>query len=188
MNILLHICCANCALYPIKVLREEGYDVTGFWYNPNIHPYHEYKLRLEAVKEMVERLDIGVIYRDSYDLEVFLRKIVYREVERCRLCYGIRLKASAQEALNMGFKTFTSTLLYSKYQDFDGIIEIGEGIGKSYGLDFYKRDFRIGWDEGRKISKEMCLYRQKYCGCIYSEYESRVKSEELRGLYHNIAN
>lgn len=175
MNILLHICCGNCALYPIKVLREEGYEVKGFWYNPNIHPYQEYQKRLGAVKEMAERLDLEMIYRDSYDLETFLRRVVYREEERCRLCYGIRLKASAQEALQRGIKTFTSTLLYSKYQDFDGIIEVGEGIGKGYGLDFYKRDFREGWYEGIKISKEIGLYRQKYCGCIYSEKERYLK-------------
>lgn len=177
MNILLHICCANCALYPIKVLREEGYEITGFWYNPNIHPYQEYKMRLEAVREMAERLSLKMIYKDSYDLELFLRKVVYREEVRCNICYGIRLKSIAQEALNMGFKTFTSTLLYSKYQDYDGIIETGENIGKGYGLDFYKRDFRVGWDEGRKVSMEMGFYRQKYCGCIYSEKERHFKEE-----------
>jgi len=94
-----------------------------------------------------------------------------------------KVKDLAQEALNRGFKTFTSTLLYSKYQDFDGIIEIGESVGKSYGLDFYKRDFRIGWDEGRKISREMGFYRQKYCGCIYSEKERYLgssKNSEVR--------
>lgn len=181
MNILLHICCGNCALYPIKVLREEGHEVTGFWYNPNIQPYQEYKKRLDAVKEMAGRSDLEIIYKDSYDLERFLRKIVYREEERCRICYGIRLKAALEEASVKGFKTFTTTLFYSKYQDFDGIIEVGEGIGKSYNLDFYKRDFREGLEEeGRKISKEMGLYRQKYCGCIYSEYESRVESKESK--------
>ncbi len=178
MNIFLHVCCANCAIYPIKVLREEGYDVTGFWYNPNIHPYQEYKMRLGAVKEMAEKLDLNIIYRDSYDLEVFLRKVVYREAVRCGICYGIRLKASAQEASLRGFKNFTTTLLFSKYQDFNGIIEVGEDISRGYGLDFYKNDFRIGWEEGRKVSKEMGLYKQKYCGCIYSEKERYLKRKD----------
>lgn len=174
-KILLHICCANCALYPIKILREEGYDVTGFWYNPNIHPYQEYKKRLEAVKEMSERLSLEMIYRDSYDLEYFLRKVVFREDERHKFCYGMRLKASAEEAIKRGFKNITSSLLYSRYQDFDGIVEIGEVIAKGYGINFYVKDFREGWDEGRKTSIEMGLYRQRYCGCIYSEKERYLK-------------
>ncbi|MEK6693395.1 MAG: epoxyqueuosine reductase QueH [Nitrospirota bacterium] len=181
MEIFLHICCANCSLYPIKVLREEGHDITGFWYNPNIHPYQEYKMRLVAVKEMAEKFTLKMIYRDSYDLELFLRKVVYREDVRCGVCYGIRLKTVAQEALNRGFRTFTSTLLYSKYQDFNGIIEIGETISKGYGLDFYKRDFRIGWEDGRKVSREMGFYRQKYCGCIYSEKERYLNEKGSRG-------
>lgn len=124
---------------------------------------------------MSEKLSIEMIYRNSYDLEKFLRKVVYREEERCRFCYGIRLKALAEESIKSGYKTFTSSLLFSRYQDFEGIIEIGEGIAKGYGLDFYKRDFREGWDEGRETSIEMGLYRQKYCGCIYSEKERYLK-------------
>jgi predicted adenine nucleotide alpha hydrolase (AANH) superfamily ATPase len=169
-------------LYPIKVLRDEGYDITGFWYNPNIHPYQEYKMRLGAVKEMSERLSLEMIYHDSYDLEAFLRKVVYREDVRCGICYGIRLKAVADEASNRGFRTFTSTLLYSKYQDYDGIIEIGENIGKGYGLEFYKRDFRVGWEEGKKVSIEMGFYRQKYCGCIYSEKERYLERNKNSGI------
>lgn len=120
---------------------------------------------------MAEMVGLEMIYRDSYDLEYFLRKTVYSEEDRCRFCYGIRLKASANEASRKGFKTFSTTLLYSRYQNLDSIIEIGDAIGKGYGLDFYIEDFRKGWKKGIETSHKMGLYRQKYCGCIYSEKE-----------------
>jgi predicted adenine nucleotide alpha hydrolase (AANH) superfamily ATPase len=168
---LIHVCCANCLIYPLRVWREEGWEITGFFYNPNIHPYQEYRRRLETVKEYERQAGLKVICRNDYDLEGFLRGVVYREHERCGYCYLSRLEITAQEAKAGGFDAFTTTLLYSKYQNHSLIKEIGETLAKQFSIPFYYRDFRKGWQEGIRASKAMGLYRQQYCGCIYSEKE-----------------
>jgi hypothetical protein len=175
VKILLHLCCANCALYPLQKLHKEGHEIFGFFYNPNIHPYEEYKKRLEAVKEISEKLTIRMIYQDHYDLEDFLRSIVFRESERCKVCYHTRLEATAQIAKKGKFDAFTSTLLGSKHQDHELIKEIGLATGKKRGVNFFYSDFREGWAEGTEMSKKLGLYRQQYCGCIYSEKERFLK-------------
>ncbi|MBW1678780.1 MAG: epoxyqueuosine reductase QueH [Deltaproteobacteria bacterium] len=175
MKVLLHICCANCALYPFQLLQKEGYEVFGFFYNPNIHPYLEYVKRLEAVKGLEEQLKIRMIYQDRYDLEDFLRKVVFREGERCRICYHLRLEATARIARKGKFNAFTSTLLGSKHQDHNLIKEIGLAVGKERRISFLYSDFRAGWDQGREMSIKLGLYRQQYCGCIYSEKERFLK-------------
>ena len=171
MKILLHTCCANCALYPLEQLRKDGWDVFGFWYNPNIHPYQEYLRRLAAVKEIEERLAMRMIYQDRYDLEEWLRGVVFREGDRCRICYHDRLVTAAHVAKKGRFDAFTSTLLGSKQQDHDLIKEMGTAAGKKSGVAFHYADFRQGWAAGRDKSLELGLYRQNYCGCIYSEME-----------------
>ncbi|RLB05237.1 MAG: hypothetical protein DRG50_07620 [Deltaproteobacteria bacterium] len=171
MRTMIHVCCANCLIYPLKVLREEGVEVMGFFYNPNIHPYQEYRRRLDTVREYTKKVGLKMIYRDEYDLEGFLRGVVFREGERCRFCYHLRLEATAQVAARGKFDTFTSTLLYSKHQNHQLIQEIGKTLAKRYGVEFLYRDFRDGWREGIEVSKALGLYRQQYCGCIYSEKE-----------------
>ncbi|MBN2468283.1 MAG: epoxyqueuosine reductase QueH [Deltaproteobacteria bacterium] len=171
MKILLHICCANCALYPLKRLRDEGHEVFGFFYNPNIHPYQEYSRRLDAVKDIENRLAVRMIYLDRYDLEDFLRSVAFREGERCRICYHRRLEATGRAAKKGKFDAFTTTLLGSKLQDYSLIKEIGFAVGREQGVAFYDADFREGWKAGIEMSKELNLYRQQYCGCIYSEKE-----------------
>jgi predicted adenine nucleotide alpha hydrolase (AANH) superfamily ATPase len=168
---LIHICCANCLIYPLKVLREAAWETTGFFYNPNIHPYQEYQRRLETVKKYEKQAGVKLIYRDEYDLERFLRGVVYREQERCRYCYYYRLEATAQEAKAGGFDAFTTTLLYSTYQNHSLIKEIGENLARQFSIPFYYDDFWKGWQEGIRESKAMGLYRQQYCGCIFSEKE-----------------
>jgi len=175
MKILLHICCANCTLYPFQKLKKEGYEVFGFFYNPNIHPYQEYVKRLETVKEIEEQIKIRMIYQDRYDLEDFLRNVVFRESERCRICYYLRLKATARIAQKGKFDAFTSTLLGSKHQDHNLVKEIGTAVGKERRIAFHYSDFREGWDQGREISQRLGLYRQQYCGCIYSEKERFIR-------------
>jgi len=171
MKILLHMCCANCALYPLRKLNNEGHEVFGFFYNPNIHPYQEYKKRIEAVEEIEKHYNIRVIYQDRYDLEDFLRSVVFRESERCRICYHLRLTAAAKIARKGKFDAFTSTLLASKHQGHSLIKEVGIAVGKEKGISFHYQDFRNGWVEGREASQRLGLYRQHYCGCIYSEKE-----------------
>ena len=171
MKILLHICCANCSLYPLQELNNEGHEVFGFFYNPNIHPYQEYIRRLETVKEIEKECNVRMIYQNRYDLVDFLRSVAFRESDRCRICYHLRLTATAKIARRGKFDAFTSTLLGSKHQDHDLIREVGIGVGKGEGISFFYRDFRDGWVQGREASQRLGLYRQQYCGCIYSEKE-----------------
>jgi len=171
MKVLLHICCAPCATYPLKVLRSEGFEVMGFFYNRNIQPYQECLRREETLRVYAEQVDLKVIYQDGYDIETFLQNVVFREEERCYYCYHDRLKTAAVIARRGKFNYFTSTLLESKLQKHDLIRSIGESLGKSYGVPFLYRDFREGWKEGIETSRHLNMYRQQYCGCIYSEKE-----------------
>ncbi len=179
MKVLLHICCANCAIYPLQRLGERGDELVGFFFNPNIHPYQEYQKRLESLKQYAERVGLKMIYRDEYLLEEFLRNVSHREKERCRYCYSIRLEATAQEAKKNGFDQFSTTLLQSAQQNHLLIKEIGERLAKEIGIPFYYEDFRQGWRKGLEVSKAMGLYRQQYCGCIFSEKERFVKLNKM---------
>lgn len=171
----MHICCGPCAIYPLKELRTKGFEVTGLFYNPNIHPYREYLKRSEALKDYAQKAYLNVIWSETYSMEEFLRQVAFKENNRCVYCVSDRLKYTAQLAARENYNYFTSTLLYSKYQDHDFIREIGENLERKYGVNFYYQDFRIGWSEGVKISREIGLYRQPYCGCIYSEKERFYK-------------
>ena len=171
MKILLHICCGPCALYPLRTLRAAGHDVTGFFHNPNIHPYQEYVKRRDAVMQMAELESMPLIMRDAYDLEGFLANVAAAPEKRCSYCYASRLRVTARVAAEQGFEGFSATLLYSRYQKHDEIRALGEQIGGEFGVAFHYEDFRPGWQEGIRLSKELGLYRQQYCGCIYSEKE-----------------
>jgi len=169
MKILLHICCANCAIYPVKILSGEGHSLTGLFFNHNIHPYREYVQRRDTVREYAERTGLQIDYLDEYRLEEFLAATASDPSNRCTYCYRSRLKETARIASEQGFDAFSTSLLYSRYQKHDVIREIGEKCAAEFGIPFLYRDFRPGWNEGIRISKEMGLYRQQYCGCIYSE-------------------
>lgn len=169
MRILLHICCGNCAIYPVKVLREQSHELAGFFYNHNIHPYQEFSKRLATTREYAEKVELPMSYNEEYRLEEFLAAVAQEPVNRCEYCYRSRLQATANEAKQQGFDGFTTTLLYSRYQRHQDIVDFGQQLAEEYELFFHYEDFRHGWNEGIKISKEMGLYRQQYCGCIYSE-------------------
>ncbi|MDA3813763.1 MAG: epoxyqueuosine reductase QueH [Candidatus Cloacimonetes bacterium] len=175
MRLLVHICCAPCFAAPYFHLKKDDHEIQGFWYNHNIHPFTEYKKRLDTLQEFAKKEDIPLIVKDEYELEKFLRKTAFREEERCRVCYYDRLKYTAIIAKRGNFDAFTTTLLYSKFQKHDLIKEIGESLAKEYGITFYYHDFREYWKEGIKISKERKMYRQQYCGCIYSERDRYLK-------------
>lgn len=180
MRILLHTCCGPCALFPLRQLRAAGHDVTGFFYNHNIHPFQEYARRRDTVIQMAEQESLPLIMRDEYDLEGFLTHVASEPCKRCSYCYSSRLRAAAQAAARGGFEAFSASLLYSRYQKHDEIKELGEQIGSEYGVLFYYQDFRSGWQEGIRLSKELGLYRQQYCGCIYSEKERYMPKAGLR--------
>ena len=171
MKLLLHICCANCAINPLQQLQGRGADVVGFFFNPNIHPYQEYRKRLEALKDYSEKTGLNLISRDEYLLEEFLRNVSHCVDDRCRYCYRVRLEATAREAKEKGFDRFSTTLLESAHQKHDVIRETGEQVARDVGIPFHYEDFRAGWRTGVEVSKAMGLYRQQYCGCIYSEKE-----------------
>lgn len=171
MNILLHICCANCAIFPVKALREQNHQVTGFFFNHNIHPYQEFQRRLETVRNYAARVELDVLLRDDYLLEEFLAQVAQAPLLRCDYCYHSRLEETARLAAEKNFEAFTTSLLYSRYQQHDTIRNLGEALAIKYGVKFFYQDFRPGWREGIDTSKVMGLYRQQYCGCIYSEKE-----------------
>ena len=175
MKILLHACCGPCSIYPVKVLRKEGHDLRGYFYNPNIHPYTEFDRRLETFRRYAGKIDLPVTVEDDYELEEFLRQVTYREGDRCRFCYGLRLKRAAQVAKRGKFDAFATTLLVSPWQKHELIKAIGAAIGQEAGIPFYYRDFRPGYQEAVKVSKEEKMYRQQYCGCIYSERDRYYK-------------
>ena len=169
MKLLLHICCAPCTIYPLSVLKSEGHEVNGLFYNPNIHPYLEYKKRLETLKIYAGQEKLSFSFSEEYPMELFFRKVVSRETERCWYCYYERLTKTARIAKSEKQDGFTTTLLYSKYQRHDDIKTIGEELTHTYGIPFLYRDFRKGWKEGVQESKRINMYRQQYCGCIFSE-------------------
>ena len=157
-------------------MRTEGLDVMGFFYRHNIHPYTECLRRQETLQSYAEQIDLRVICQEGYNLEGFIQNVVYREAERCTYCYHERLRSTALLAKRGKFDYFSTTLLYSKFQKHEAIKSIGESIGKSVGVTFLYEDFRSGWREGIESSKNLGLYRQQYCGCIYSEKERYYKT------------
>jgi len=171
VKLLLHVCCAPCSTYTLGKLREQNIDVSGYFYNPNIHPYREFRKRLATLREFAAVQDFPLEIVSEYGLTEYLRKVVFHEKLRCMICYDMRLEKTALQALKSGADAFSSTLLYSKYQNHETITKIGKQVADKYGVEFYYDDFREGWQEGIDKAIEMDLYRQPYCGCIYSEQE-----------------
>lgn len=177
MKLLLHTCCGPCSIYPVEILREMDMDVMGFYYRHNIHPFQECIKREDTLKQYADSIGLRVIYQEGYEIEKFLQSVAFREKERCRYCYHARMKATAMVAKKGKFDAFSTTLLYSKFQKHDLIAETGESLAKKYGLKFFYHDFREGWKKGIEVSKELGMYRQQYCGCIYSEKERYYRKD-----------
>jgi predicted adenine nucleotide alpha hydrolase (AANH) superfamily ATPase len=157
-------------------LLDARHEVHGFFYNPNIHPLAEHALRLESAKKLLSYMKIPATVAKGYDIEQYFRATAYREQNRCAACYHLRLQQAAVLARSLNLNAFTTSLLVSPYQKHDLIREIGQTVGMENGIEFYYEDFRPGWAETRRLSCELELYRQKYCGCIYSERERFLKS------------
>jgi predicted adenine nucleotide alpha hydrolase (AANH) superfamily ATPase len=171
MKILMHMCCSNCSIYPLERFLIQGFGVRGLWYNPNIHPFTEYMKRLDSLEMLQTIWGLDIEYMVEYPLERFLNSVMYLGEERCAACYAIRLDKTAETAKEMRFDFFTTSLLASPHQKFDMIIRAGRNAGVRYGIEFYVEDFRQGRNISRELSMELGLYRQKYCGCIFSEKE-----------------
>lgn len=178
---LMHICCAPCSVWCIRQLRGEGIEPVGYWYNPNIHPYQEYKARRDCLMEYAPTVGLELFVQEDYGLRDFCRAVCDDIDGRCDYCYGIRLYAAAKFAADHGFDSFTSTLLVSPYQDREKMRAIAEAAGQQYGVSFLYRDFRVGFRQGQQQAREEGLYMQKYCGCVFSEAQ-RYEKQLLRDM------
>lgn len=170
-SLLLHTCCAPCATYSAKHWQGKGLEVTSFWYNPNIHPFTEHKRRLEALQDFAKKTNLPLIVSEGYDIIDYFRKVAGHEEDRCSDCFRMRLSTTAMIARLKGFDAFSTTLLISPYQDQDLLKKIGEDVAQKEGVEFLYEDLTVGYKESIAMSKELDLYRQKYCGCLYSEWE-----------------
>lgn len=168
---MLHTCCGPCSIYPVDFLRDKGMEIYGYFFNPNIHPYTEFIRRKETLEKYAAEIGLNMIFDDDYRLEEFIREVVHRETRRCQVCYAMRLEQAARVAKKGGFDCFSTTLLVSPYQKHELIRDIGLAVGDKHGVPFYYADFRPGYREATARSRELGMYRQQYCGCIYSEKE-----------------
>ena len=170
-RLLLHICCAPCSVMCVEGFRNEGIEPTGFWYNPNIHPFTEYRSRRNCLCEYAASIGLKLEMRDEYGLRQFCAAVSPDFDGRCRYCYETRLGETARYAAEHGYDAFSSTLFYSPYQDHPLMQEIGRKAGETFGVEFVYRDFRPVFRQGQERARELGLYMQKFCGCIFSEEE-----------------
>ena len=177
-KLLVHICCAPCLLAPLTVLKKEQTSFDGVFVNFNIHPYNEYSKRSRAVEVLADREkgQFEISFKSGYGLESFLSSVmangrVVPKNERCKKCWEFRLRETARFAKESGYDAFSTSLLASPMQDHERIREIGEAVADEEKINFYYRDFRPAYEEAQVLAKKMSLYRQQYCGCIFSEQE-----------------
>lgn len=145
--------------------------MTAFWYNPNIHPFTEHRHRLESMRTLAQVMDLPLLVADGYDMLDYFRAVVGHEGERCGECFRMRLDRTATVARENGFALFTTTLLISPYQKHELLRRTGEAVARKRRIEFYYEDFRTGFRDSQRLSRELDLYHQKYCGCVYSEWE-----------------
>lgn len=179
MKLLMHTCCAPCSVYCIDSLRKEGIEPTLYWYNPNIHPYIEYKTRRDTLVEYAKMINVNLIINEEYGLDSFCKNVMNDLKNRCsNYCYKVRLEQTVKYAKENGFDSFTTTLFVSPYQKHEQLKRLCEELSKKYDIEFLYRDFRVGFREGQAKARELGLYMQKYCGCIFSEEERYQKQIE----------
>ena len=185
-KILMHTCCAPCSVYCIDLLRSEGIEPELFWYNPNIHPYIEYKTRRDCLKDYAAQVGAKLILQEEYGLDEFCQNVVDDIAGRCvNYCYPKRIGAVAKFAKDHGYSAFTTTLLVSPYQKHEELKKVCENAADYYGVEFLYRDFRVGFREGQAKARKLGLYMQKYCGCIFSE-EDRYQKQIERDLHRRV--
>ena len=180
MKLLLHICCAPCANRPIASLQEQGHEVTGFWYNPNIHPFTEYRSRRNTVRDYLQEIGLPLIEQNDYGLRPFVREVAADIPGRCVKCYEMRLMRTAQVAKEQGFDGFTSSLFISPYQKHELMAEVARRAAEAYGVEFYYQDFRPLFRAGQDFARAHGFYMQKYCGCIFSEEDRYMAAKRKK--------
>lgn len=173
-KILLHACCAICSGYPISLLKDMGYSVVVYFYNPNIFPKQEYDKRLEAQKTLCKHFDCELIV-GNYEPEVYYNYVTGLENEpekgaRCDKCFELRLSTAARKAKELGIKEFTTSMVISPHKNYEKLTVIGEEIAQKEGLIYNSTNFRKqdGFLKTNQISKSLKLYRQNYCGCKFA--------------------
>ncbi len=184
MKLLLHTCCAPCSVYCIETLRNENIEPTVYWFNPNIHPYMEYKSRRDCLKQYTESIGVQAIFEENYGLKDFCKNVIGDLENRCsNYCYPVRLEQTAKYAKENGYDSFSTTLLVSPYQKHENLINVAEKMAKKYGVNFLYRDFRVGFRQGQAKARELGFYMQKYCGCVFSEeyrYYDRIQKDKKK--------
>lgn len=182
MAMLLHACCGPCSCYTTEWLLNNGFEPTLYYYNPNIHPYLEYQRRLEGLQQLAEIRQLPLIVESGYELEYFLREVAQQPEfrVRCLKCYEMRLRKTAEKAVELGFDTFSTTLLISPYQNRQQICEIGHNLAREHQLTFIDEDYSVGFRRSQELAKEYGIYRQPYCGCIYSEKDRYYKEKNQK--------
>lgn len=179
--ILLHICCGPCSIYPVKYFIEKEISFKGYFYNPNIHPYKEFRKRIKALEEIQRILKFDIIWDKEYGLRKFIKETFIlwdKPGKRCERCYFMRLKATVKKALEIKAEAFTSTLLLSIHQNHQIIKEMAEELSFYYKIPFFYEDFRKGYKESHEEAKNLDIYTQGYCGCIFSEEERYYKKRK----------
>ena len=173
-KILLHACCAICAAYPVKLLREEGYEPVVYFYNPNIYPEIEYKRRLDELVAYSKKEDFELYFEElkSDDFDK-IAKGYEKEPEkgkRCERCFYLRLGKAAQKAKELSIGYYTTTLTISPHKVTKQIFEAANTVSKETGIEFLPYDFKKkdGFKITQQIAKENNMYKQTYCGCKYS--------------------
>ncbi len=183
MKLLLHICCAPCSTAAVEAWRQEGVRVTGTFFNPNIHPFAEHSLRWQTLLSCAGAMGLPLMGGPEYDITGWLRRLKGggQRPERCRICISQRLGHTARLAAGSGFGAFSTTLLVSPYQEHEIIREEGEKAAEAAGVRFAYRDLRARYRRSIELSREAGLYRQKYCGCIYSDAEAAAGRRQRAG-------
>ncbi len=179
-EILLHICCGICAGHSVEYLRDKRFEIKGFFYNPNIYPLEEYKRRLEVAQTVAQNLGFELI-EGPYEENDWLRETSKLKDEpeggkRCSVCFGMRLIKTSDKANQLNIPYFTTTLTISPHKNTSVINKIGKQINQQYFLeyDFKKKD---GFRKTMEFAKRLNLYRQDYCGCIYSMKQKTTGKE-----------
>lgn len=173
MKLLLHTCCGPCASATVPLWTGRGVDVTGFFFDPNIHPLLEWRRRLTGAQDMAAQTGVEMLQDAQYDPAEWFAGVALAtgEGSRCRRCIGQRLMRTAQEAAALGCGAFSTSLSISPWQDHDAIRETGAEAAAAHDVEFLYEDLRPLYGESRRLSREWGLYRQKYCGCLISEWE-----------------
>ena len=182
MKLLLHSCCAYCAAYTAGYWGRQGWQVTAFWYNPNIHPFREHQLRLEAMLALADKTGLPLMVDEGYAVIDYFKTVRAAGGVRCQGCFQLRMGRTAERARQGGFSAFTTTLFISPHQKHRLLRRTGQALAEGTGIPFLDTDLRGGYRESHRMGHELRLYHQSYCGCLYSEWERYCPIERPKKL------